>query len=255
MSLSTKAQSWRTMFATACAVAITLASIAPAAAVSKSNSSKDKPTGRYYLKDGPCDLDEMPNGAIHQWTAAGESIIHKVAYGQGLQQIAASYGFDGDTAYRILWDANPQLTQLRLERSGITLRIPACYSRMVRRAVPKPPPPPKPSEDTDEDSSSASSDDGGSDDTSDAPDDAPSVPSGGVWDALAECESGGNWSINTGNGYYGGLQFSAATWKAVGGSGLPHEHSREEQIKRGQMLQERSGWGQWPHCSAKLGLT
>ena len=48
-----------------------------------------------------------------------------------------------------------------------------------------------------------------------------------VWDRVAACESGGNWSINTGNGYYGGLQFSAATWHSVGGPGLPHEHSRE----------------------------
>jgi uncharacterized protein YabE (DUF348 family) len=75
-----------------------------------------------------------------------------------------------------------------------------------------------------------------------------------VWDRLAQCESGGNWAANTGNGYYGGLQFSADTWHAVGGSGLPHEHSREEQIKRGQILQSQSGWGQWPHCSAELGL-
>jgi hypothetical protein len=75
-----------------------------------------------------------------------------------------------------------------------------------------------------------------------------------TWDALAECESGGNWAANTGNGYYGGLQFSATTWRSVGGSGLPSDHSRETQIHFGQILQARSGWGQWPHCSAELGL-
>ena len=75
-----------------------------------------------------------------------------------------------------------------------------------------------------------------------------------VWDRLAQCESGGNWAANTGNGYYGGIQFSASTWASVGGSGLPHQHSREEQIKRGQILQSRAGWGQWPHCAAQLGL-
>ena len=75
-----------------------------------------------------------------------------------------------------------------------------------------------------------------------------------VWDRLAKCEAGGNWSINTGNGYYGGLQFSPSSWRAVGGSGLPHQASREEQIKRGKMLQSRGGWGQWPSCSSKLGL-
>lgn len=76
-----------------------------------------------------------------------------------------------------------------------------------------------------------------------------------VWDALAECESGGNWHINTGNGFYGGLQFSASSWAAVGGTGLPHEHSREVQIQMGQRLQAQQGWGAWPSCSAKLGLT
>ncbi|MFS3127007.1 transglycosylase family protein [Nocardioides sp. Bht2] len=80
------------------------------------------------------------------------------------------------------------------------------------------------------------------------------APGNSVWDRLAQCESGGNWATNTGNGYYGGLQFSASTWRAVGGTGLPHQHSREEQIKRGQILQQRAGWGQWPHCSARLGL-
>jgi hypothetical protein len=75
-----------------------------------------------------------------------------------------------------------------------------------------------------------------------------------TWDALADCESGGNWSINTGNGYYGGLQFSASTWRSVGGTGLPHEHSRETQILMGQRLQARSGWGSWPACSRELGL-
>jgi uncharacterized protein YabE (DUF348 family) len=79
---------------------------------------------------------------------------------------------------------------------------------------------------------------------------APAVPVG-VWDKIAACESGGNWHINTGNGYYGGLQFSAATWKSVGGPGLPHEHSREVQIKYAKILQARSGWGQWGCAHAR----
>jgi Transglycosylase-like domain len=74
-----------------------------------------------------------------------------------------------------------------------------------------------------------------------------------TWDALAECESGGNWQINTGNGYYGGLQFSLASWQAVGGTGYPHEHSRETQITMGQRLYASSGWGAWPACTAALG--
>jgi hypothetical protein len=73
------------------------------------------------------------------------------------------------------------------------------------------------------------------------------------WDALAECESGGNWSINTGNGYYGGIQFSLRSWQGVGGTGYPHEHSRETQIAMGIRLWESSGWGAWPACSSELG--
>jgi hypothetical protein len=75
-----------------------------------------------------------------------------------------------------------------------------------------------------------------------------------IWDDMAQCESGQRWDINTGNGYYGGLQFSAGSWAAVGGSGLAHQHSRIEQIYRGALLQERQGWGAWPGCSSRLGL-
>jgi hypothetical protein len=74
-----------------------------------------------------------------------------------------------------------------------------------------------------------------------------------TWDRLAQCESGGNWATNTGNGYYGGLQFSASTWRSVGGTGLPHQHSRETQIEMGKRLQARAGWGQWPACTRRLG--
>lgn len=80
------------------------------------------------------------------------------------------------------------------------------------------------------------------------------VPAGSVWDRLAQCEAGGDWSINTGNGYYGGLQFHPTSWRAVGGTGLPHHHSREEQIYRGQKLQALQGWGAWPGCARQLGL-
>ncbi len=77
---------------------------------------------------------------------------------------------------------------------------------------------------------------------------------GSAWDRLAACESGGNWSINTGNGYYGGLQFSLSSWRGVGGSGYPHQASKAEQIRRAEILKGSGGWGHWPACSAKLGL-
>ncbi|HSI92260.1 MAG TPA: ubiquitin-like domain-containing protein [Jiangellaceae bacterium] len=77
----------------------------------------------------------------------------------------------------------------------------------------------------------------------------------GVWDRLAQCESGGNWSINTGNGYYGGLQFSLGTWQAYGGTGYPHENSKAEQIRIAQKVRDARGhYGDWPACARKLGL-
>jgi hypothetical protein len=84
---------------------------------------------------------------------------------------------------------------------------------------------------------------------------APASTGGGtVWDQLAECESGGNWGISTGNGYYGGLQFSQSSWNAAGGSGNPANASREEQIRVAENLQAQQGWGAWPACSSQLGL-
>jgi hypothetical protein len=75
-----------------------------------------------------------------------------------------------------------------------------------------------------------------------------------IWDRLAVCESGGNWSINTRNGFYGGVQFSARSWAAAGGDGLPHQATRAEQIYRAERLLDIQGWGAWPACSRKLGL-
>ena len=76
-----------------------------------------------------------------------------------------------------------------------------------------------------------------------------------AWDALAQCESGGNWSINTGNGYHGGLQFSQSSWNAAGGSGSPAAASKAEQIRVAENLLQMQGWGAWPSCNQKLGLS
>ena len=73
----------------------------------------------------------------------------------------------------------------------------------------------------------------------------------GVWDRIAACESGGNWHANTGNGYYGGLQFTVSSWRAVGGTGRPDQASRETQITMAERLQRLQGWGAWPVCSAR----
>ena len=78
-----------------------------------------------------------------------------------------------------------------------------------------------------------------------------------MWESLAQCESNGNWQLNSGNGYYGGLQFHIQTWRGVGGTGYPHQHSKTEQIYRAERLLQQS-WAtfsnQWPACSRKLGL-
>ncbi len=77
----------------------------------------------------------------------------------------------------------------------------------------------------------------------------------GVWDKVAECESGGDWDINTGNGYYGGLQFSKQTWNGFGGSGTADQHSKKEQIRIAQKVLKEQGPGAWPTCGEKAGLT
>lgn len=86
-----------------------------------------------------------------------------------------------------------------------------------------------------------------------------SGPPAGVWDELAQCESGGNWSINTGNGYFGGLQFDASSWEWAGGHRYaPNAHlaSRAQQIEIAERLLSihPAGWGAWPACSSRLGL-
>ena len=83
------------------------------------------------------------------------------------------------------------------------------------------------------------------------------APAGGAWAALAQCESGGNWHINTGNGYYGGLQFSTQSWLGAGGGAyapVASEATPEQQIAVAENLRANGGWGHWPSCASKLGL-
>ena len=72
------------------------------------------------------------------------------------------------------------------------------------------------------------------------------------WAALAQCESGGNASINTGNGFYGLYQFDLQTWRSVGGSGYPHQNSASEQTYRAQILYSQRGDSPWPSCGSRL---
>ena len=82
------------------------------------------------------------------------------------------------------------------------------------------------------------------------------VPNAGAepnWDAMAQCESGGNWAADTGNGFYGGLQFTPATWSSNGGIGSPAAASREEQIRVARNVMQTQGLGAWPVCGGPVG--
>ena len=72
------------------------------------------------------------------------------------------------------------------------------------------------------------------------------------WDAVAQCESSGNWGTNTGNGFYGGLQFTQSTWAANGGSGSPQHASKSEQIRVAENVLQTQGPGAWPVCGQRL---
>ncbi|WP_030893471.1 transglycosylase family protein [Streptomyces sp. NRRL F-5053] len=85
-----------------------------------------------------------------------------------------------------------------------------------------------------------------------------SAASSDVWDRIARCESGGDWHINTGNGFYGGLQFTASTWRAHGGAAYAptaDKASREQQIAVATKVQAAQGWGAWPNCSVQAGAS
>jgi len=82
---------------------------------------------------------------------------------------------------------------------------------------------------------------------------APAPVGDDVWARLRHCESGGRYDINTGNGFYGAYQFLPRTWRNLGYPGLPHEATPEMQDEAARKLQTRSGWGQWPVCSRRIG--
>jgi LysM repeat protein len=169
---------------------------------------------------------------------------YTVEAGDTLASIASS--LDGVSSWQQLADANG-LADPHLIFAGQVLQLSGEATSSTSA-----------SSSTSSSSGSGSSSDSGSSSEGSSDSDAATQTSGSVslstWEALAECESNGNWSINTGNGYYGGLQFALSSWQAVGGSGYPHEASKEEQIRRAEKLLELQGWGAWPACSSALGL-
>lgn len=168
---------------------------------------------------------------------------HTVTAGDTLESVAVEYGLE----WRLLFDANPEVEFPDLLLEGQVLKIPHPDADLPRRELPEPPEP-EPEE------AARDASDTSRERVEEPPPDEPPASTSSIWESLAQCESGGNWSIDTGNGYYGGLQFSLSSWQAVGGDGVPSEHSREEQIQRGEILRARQGWGAWPSCARKLGL-
>ena len=151
------------------------------------------------------------------------------------------------SSWRPLWDLNTKVKHPNLIYPGQKLLIPAKGEKLKHRPLPAPAVTRVVSS---ERSAAPASSSGRSTVTRSA-----SAPAGGgVWDRLAQCESGGNWGINTGNGYSGGLQFAQGTWAANGGSGSAHNASRAEQIRVAERVRASQGWGAWPACSSKLGL-
>lgn len=189
----------------------------------------------------PAHAEQKNNETVSSQTVKPkEGKIVKIKPGDTLSKIAKTH----KTTYPRLFDANKKVKHPDLIYPGDKLRVPEKDEKLKKRPLPGQSVAVAPKISAKKSYSSSSRPVAVSS----------NAVSGSVWDRLAQCESGGNWSINTGNGYYGGLQFTLSTWRGVGGSGYPHQASKTEQIKRGQILQARSGWGQWPACSARLGL-
>lgn len=158
--------------------------------------------------------DEVPRGRYH-----------RVEDGDTVASIASTYGLTSKWA---VYDANPIIVNPDAPPVGAWLYIP--HPSMSPQPRPRPGQP-------------------GYTETPSA-----TVIVDGVWLQLAQCESSGDWGIDTGNGYFGGLQFTLSSWRAVGGAGFPNQAHPMEQIARADYLQRIQGWGAWPMCAGKLGL-
>jgi hypothetical protein len=152
---------------------------------------------------------------------------------------------DDDTTVRTVTVSADDVVAVALERAELADALTEALEARTELTATAPPPPPPPPEPEPEPEPSRSRSRARA---------ASGPVSNATWDRVAQCESGGNWSINTGNGYYGGLQFNIDSWRWVGGSGYPHEASKAEQIHRANLLWERQGWNAWPSCSRQLGL-
>jgi LysM repeat protein len=170
-----------------------------------------------------------------------------VKRGDTLSKIAKSAKLSG---WRPIWDLNKKISHPNLIYPGQKLLIPAKGEKIKHRPLPAL----AVTRVVSQERAAAPATSSSSSRRSTATRQASAPAGGGVWDRLAQCESGGNWGINTGNGYSGGLQFAPGTWRAHGGTGSAHNASRAEQIRVAERVRASQGWGAWPACSAKLGL-
>lgn len=163
--------------------------------------------------------------------------------GDTLTQIGA----DNNTTYVRLYDANPNINDPDLIYPGDSVKIPAADEQLPDRPLP----------DKVQAAIAAAPQALQQNPRSVSYTPVGVTPSGSVWDRLAACESGGNWAINTGNGYYGGLQFTSGTWLGNGGGAYAPRAdlaTRDQQIAIASKVQAARGWAPWPACAAKLGL-
>lgn len=222
------------------------------------------------------------NGVVHAQAAPANTNTAQSAQTTQPQTIVtvqpgdtlSSIALSENTTYVRIFDANSQIQNPNIIYPGQQFSIPAASEQLPNRPLPgsapaeaaataAPAPAPAPVDSDDEavtstpvapDVSSTPVVTPAPQESTSQPSAAPSTTSTSIWDALAQCESGGNWSIDTGNGFYGGLQFTLSSWDAVGGTGYPNQASPSEQIYRAQLLQAQQGWGAWPVCSVKVGL-
>ena len=209
-------------------------------------------------------VNKTNNQNNHNNTNQAPKVV-TVQNGDTLSAIAAEF----NTTYVRLFDANNQIKDPNLIYPGELLTIPTLGQELPNRPLPSAATEQGivPTQSVDSDSqpsqavSASSNSEGGITPPSlTTPQPQPQmtapalISSTNVWDELAQCESSGNWEADTGNGYYGGLQFTLSSWQAVGGSGYPNQASPTQQIYRAQLLQAQQGWAAWPVCSSELGL-
>ena len=201
-------------------------------------------------------LDLVGDQRLDVLTVAGAA-RERAAETQDAAQTAVAAADRSRQAAQTTWEeaqtaqteAEQLAASLRTERSSVETQLQQARNTLVElqsrlaaaQPAPAPPPPSPPA--------------GGSQTEAPAPAPAPTPPSAHNWDAVAQCESGGNWSINTGNGYYGGLQFSAQTWAGFGGTAYAPRAdlaTKSQQIAVAEQVLAVQGAGAWPTCGRNL---